>query len=193
MPVSSRPAAFIDRDGVINAELGYVGHPTDFRLLPNTVAGLRKLSECGFALVVVTNQAGIAKGRYSEQDYHRLTGYMREVLTAQKIELAGVYYCPHHPAGSVAQYAVACDCRKPAPGMLRRAAVELDLELPRSLMIGDKISDTLAGRAAGVRWSILVRSGHPLPDTAAEHADYCCDDLLAAAQWVCGRNQSPNS
>jgi D-glycero-D-manno-heptose 1,7-bisphosphate phosphatase len=193
MPVSSRPAAFIDRDGVINVELGYVGHKTDFQLLPNTVAGLRKLSECGYALVVVTNQAGIAKGRYSEADYHRLTRYMCEALMAQNVELAGVYYCPHHPAGSVVRYAVACDCRKPAPGMLLRAAVELDLELPRSLMIGDKISDTLAGRAAGVRWSILVRSGHPLPDGAADSADCCCDDLLAAAKWICVQNQSSNS
>ena len=141
----------------------------------------------GFSLVVVTNRAGIAKGLYSEEDYQRLTGHMIELLLSQKIQLQGVYHCPHHPDGTVARYAIDCDCRKPAPGMLLRAAVDLRLDMTRSVLIGDKVSDTAAGRAAGVRWNILVRSGHPLPDDPMRYADYCCDDLLAAADWICSR------
>jgi D-glycero-D-manno-heptose 1,7-bisphosphate phosphatase len=185
MPPDLRHAAFIDRDGVINADLGYVGHAKDFHLLPYAVDGLRQLSGCGYALVVVTNQAGIAKGLYSEDDYQRVTRYMTDLLMAQQVQLQAVYHCPHHPEGSVAPYAIACDCRKPAAGMLLRAAAELGLDLGGSVLIGDKVSDVMAGRAARVCWNVLVRSGHQLPEAAAQYADHCCSDLSAAAEWVC--------
>ncbi len=183
-PGSGRRAAFIDRDGVINAELDYVYRVEDFHVLPGAVAGLRQFAELGYALVVVTNQAGIAKGRYSEADYALLTAHMRELLRRQGVEFAGVYHCPHHPDGSVARYAVPCACRKPAPGLLLQAATDLGLDLARSVLVGDKISDTQAGRAAGVRWTVLVESGHRLPADALTHADHRCADLAEAAAWV---------
>jgi D-glycero-D-manno-heptose 1,7-bisphosphate phosphatase len=189
---ASRRAAFIDRDGVINVDLHHVGRPEDFHLLPSAVEGLRRLAADGYALVVVTNQAGIAKGLYDEAAYQHLTAYMTALLQAQGVELAGVYHCPHHPQGTVSRYAVACDCRKPAPGMLRRAAADLDLDLAASVLVGDKTSDTEAGRAAGVRRTVLVASGHALPDDARNHADQVCPDLAAAAHWIADRTLNVN-
>ena len=180
-----RPAAFIDRDGVINTECDYVWRPADFVLLPGVPEALRRFARHGYALVVVTNQAGIAKGRYTEADYQHLTTHMRALLAAQGVTLDGVYHCPHHPHGSVARYRQVCACRKPAPGMLLQAAQDLQLDLARSMMVGDKTSDTQAGRAAGVRATVVVESGHALPDDAALHADHRCADLAAAALWWC--------
>ena len=191
LPRPLRAAAFIDRDGVINAELGYVWRTEDFHLLPGAVDGLRRLAGCGYALVVVTNQAGIAKGLYDEAAYRHLTAYMRGLLAAQGVVLDGVYHCPHHPQGTVAAYARECDCRKPAPGLLRQAARELGLDLARSVLVGDKTSDTQAGRAAGLRRTVLVESGHALPADALAQADHRCADLAAAARWLCaGRGEN---
>lgn len=180
-----RPAAFIDRDGVINVERDYVWKPADFELLPGVPEALRRFADHGFALVVVTNQAGIAKGRYTEADYERLTNHMRSLLEAQGVTFDGVYHCPHHPHGSVERYQRVCDCRKPAPGMLLRAAHELQLDLARSVMVGDKTSDTDAGRAAGVRSTVVVESGHALADDAILHADHRCASLVAASVLLC--------
>lgn len=180
-----RPAAFIDRDGVINAELNYVHRIEDFHVLPGVFEGLRALASHGFALVVVTNQAGIAKGLYGEADFQRLTDHMRELFASEGIDFAGVYHCPHHPSGTVALHSIDCDCRKPAPGMMLRAATELQLDLSRSVLIGDKTSDTQSGRAAGVALTVLVETGHALPADAATQADYRCPDLSAAASWIC--------
>lgn len=179
-----RPAAFIDRDGVINAEHNYVHRVEDFHVLAGVFEGLKLLAEAGFALVVVTNQAGIAKGLYSEEDFQVLTRYMLGLFAAKGIDVAAVYHCPHHPAGKVPAYASECDCRKPAPGMLLRAAREHGLDLGRSVMIGDKTSDVAAGRAAHVAATILVESGHALGADAAAHSDHVATDLLAAARWL---------
>ncbi len=180
-----RKAAFIDRDGVINTERRYVYRMEEFQIIRGVVEALRQLSAHGYALVVVTNQAGIAKGLYTEADFNHLTNQMRERFAADGITFAGVYHCPHHPHGSVPAYRRDCDCRKPAAGMLVRAARELNLDLSRSVLVGDKPSDTQAGRAAGLRWTVLVESGHALPDDALRHADHRCADLAAAASWLC--------
>jgi D-glycero-D-manno-heptose 1,7-bisphosphate phosphatase len=186
MAARARPAAFIDRDGVINAELEYV------HLLPGVVQALRQLAGCGYALVVITNQAGIAKGLYGEAEYAALTQHMQALFVAQGVSLAGVYHCPHHPQGSVPAYAIDCACRKPAPGMLLRAAVDLSLDLRRSVLVGDKPSDTAAGRAAGVRWTVLVESGHRLPDDTSAVADHRCANLAQASHWVCAHHDEPS-
>ena len=182
-----RRAAFIDRDGVINAELNYVHRIEDFHILPGVFEGLRTLQRHSFELIVVTNQAGIAKGLYTETDFDRLTQHMQRVFADQDIHLTAVYSCPHHPGGSVPAYAVECDCRKPAPGMLLRAAAEHKLDLNRAVLIGDKPSDTQAGRAARVAMTVLVQSGHALPDDATLHSDQLCRDLREAADWICAQ------
>lgn len=185
-PGQGRPAAFIDRDGVINVERDYVHRIEDFELLPGAIPGLRTLQQAGYALVVVTNQAGIARGYYTEADFERLTAHMRHLLEAEGIQLTAVYHCPHHPSAGLGELRVDCDCRKPAPGMLLRASRELDLSLTTSVLVGDKGSDIEAGRRAGLARCVLVRSGHAPGDDAMAAADATLDDLAQAAAWLTG-------
>jgi D-glycero-D-manno-heptose 1,7-bisphosphate phosphatase len=141
---------------VINVDLGYVARQEDFHFVPGTLEAARVLAQRGFALVVITNQSGIARGLYTLDDFHRLTRWMREQFADAGAPLAGVYYCPHHPSEGVGQYRVACTCRKPAPGMLLAAAHELGLDLARSVLFGDKRSDLEAAQTAGVPQRILL-------------------------------------
>lgn len=182
LTAGKRPAAFIDRDGVINRDTGYVFRIDDFHLLPGVPEGLRCLQEAGFALVLVTNQAGIARGYYSEEQFELLTLHMVKLLQAEGISFTGIYYCPHHPNGIIEAYSTTCNCRKPSPGMLMLAAEELNLDLSTSVLIGDKRSDIEAGRAAGVRYTIVVQSGHAVSTEDSLYADACLPDLASAAR-----------
>jgi D-glycero-D-manno-heptose 1,7-bisphosphate phosphatase len=151
-----RRAAFLDRDGVINVDHGYVFRREDFEFVEGVLAAGARLVERGFALVVVTNQSGIARGMYSEADFLALNAWMGAQFAAAGAPLAGVYFCPHHPAVGRETYRVACDCRKPAPGMLLQAARELQLDLARSVMFGDKRHDLEAAEAAHVPARVLL-------------------------------------
>ena len=151
-----RRAAFLDRDGVINLDHGYVSRREDFTFVPGVLDGARHLHALGFALVVVTNQSGIGRGLYSISDYEQLTTWMKGRFAAEGAPLAGVYYCPHHPTDAKDDYRKSCDCRKPAPGMLLAAARDLDLDLGASVLFGDKESDLLAAVAAGVPVRVLL-------------------------------------
>lgn len=160
-----RRAAFLDRDGVINVDLGYVVRQADFRFVPGVLEAARTLAERGFALVVITNQSGIARGLYTADDFHRLTRWMRERFAEAGAPLAGVYFCPHHPTEGQGAYRVNCTCRKPAPGMLLAAAHELGLDLSRSVLFGDRRSDLEAAYAAGVPQRVLLGTdGRGEPD-----------------------------
>ena len=190
MSTRRRRAAFLDRDGVINADRGYLYRPEDFEVLPGVLPALRLLAEQDYALVMVTNQSGIARGLYAESDYERLCDHLRELFATEGIEFDAIYHCPHHPDAPVARYRIACDCRKPSPGLLRRAAEDLDLDLPGSLMVGDKPSDVAAGRAAGVGRCYLVASaggtdGVDLAVDDAVAADAVFPDLLRCIRAVC--------
>lgn len=151
-----RPAAFLDRDGVINIDHGYLHRWEDFQFVPGAIKALRRLQAAGYALVIVTNQSGIARGYYDEAALQALHDALREHLAAQDITLDAIEHCPHLPSGSVARYAVACDCRKPAPGMILRSAQALGIDLAGSLLFGDKPSDIEAGRAAGIGRTVLL-------------------------------------
>ncbi len=171
-------AVFIDRDGVVNEEREYLHRIEEFRFIERVFDACRMFQRHGYRIVIVTNQSGIGRGYYTEQEYTRLTRWMVGQFAQQGITITDVLHCPHHPDKGRAGYRVACGCRKPAPGMLLEAARRHHLDLSRSLMIGDKEADVAAGRAAGVWRTILVRSGHPI-DESATRADQVIDSLGA--------------
>src|SRR5579862_1024074 len=168
--------AFIDRDGVIVEERGYVYRLEDYAPLPGSVAALRALQRSGFRLIVVTNQSGIARGLYTEAEYQAFTAHMQAQLLAEGVRLDAIEHCPHLPEASVARYRLDCDCRKPRPAMLQRAAARLQIDMAASILVGDRVSDVAAGRAAGVRRCYLVRSGHALGTEDGARADGVYDD-----------------
>lgn len=169
--MTSRPlrqcAAFLDRDGVINLDRGYVARREDFEFIPGVLEASRKLHEAGFVLVVVTNQSGIGRGLYSETDFGVLTDWMKAQFAAAGAPLAAVYHCPHHPTEANGDYRRKCECRKPAPGMLLRAERELGLDLSRSILFGDQASDLQAALAADIPERVLLGTdGRVQPVTA---------------------------
>ena len=157
----SLPAAFLDRDGVINVDSGYVGQWEDFEYLPDAVEGLKQLQNAGFKLFVVTNQSGIARGYYTEDDFLALTKAMTADLSAKGVTLAAVYYCPYLEDADLEPYRVASYLRKPEPGMLLKAAQDHDIDVSRSIMVGDKVSDMVAAKRAGVPGRYHVTEGRP--------------------------------
>lgn len=179
----TKRAVFIDRDGTLNVEKDYLYRAEDCELIPGAVDAVRRLHEAGWLVVVVTNQSGVARGYYSEQDVAQLHRHMAAELASGGGQVAGWYYCPHHPAGNE-PYNRQCHCRKPFPGMLLQAARELGIDLSRSWMIGDKLVDVQAGLAAGCR-TILVRTGYGRQEASGAPADLpVCDDLAAAVELI---------
>lgn len=157
-----RRALFLDRDGVVNANHGYVHTPEQTDWIPGIFELARVARGRGYLLVVVTNQAGIGRGYYTVAQFQDYTRWMHAQFAAQGAPLAATYYCPHHPQAAVGALKAACGCRKPAPGMLLRAAADLDIDLATSLLLGDALSDIEAAAAAGVGLAILCRDGGSL-------------------------------
>ena len=182
-----RPAAFLDRDGTIIEESGYLDRLDRLVFFPYSVDAIRALNRAGFAVVVVTNQAGIARGIVREVFVAEAHAHIAARVEAGGGRIDGFYYCPHYPTGTVAEFTRTCDCRKPRPGMLRQAAADLQLDLSRSFTVGDRWHDVGAGAAAGAR-GILVRTGlgaeeEKTPPPGAIPAAIV-DDLAAAAAWI---------
>lgn len=159
-------ALFLDRDGVINAEKNYVHRREDFEFLDGIFELCRAAQQQGFAPIVVSNQAGIARGYYTEADFAALTAWMLGEFAQQGVQIAKVYYCPYHPEHGVGQYKMDSPDRKPKPGMLLRAREELKIDLEHSMIVGDQATDMQAGKAAGVGTRILLSSGDA--DAAAQ-------------------------
>jgi D-glycero-D-manno-heptose 1,7-bisphosphate phosphatase len=189
--VARRPVVFIDRDGTLTEEVGYVNHPSRLRLLARSGQAVRRLNEAGIAAVVATNQAGIARGYFSEEVMDAVHERLVEALKDEGAHLDGVYVCPHHPTEGVPPFRADCDCRKPKPGLLLRAARDLDLDLDDSYMVGDKASDLQVAPAVGAR-AILVLTGYGRGEWEhrREHfsvtPDHVAADLLDAVDWVIG-------
>jgi D-glycero-D-manno-heptose 1,7-bisphosphate phosphatase len=184
-----RRAVFLDRDGVICREEGYLSDPVQMRLLPGAADAICLFNQNSLAAVVVTNQSGVARGFFSEETVVAVNRAMKERLGEQGARLDAVYYCPHHPEGAVEKYRKACDCRKPATGLLQQAAHEFALDLKRSYLVGDKLSDMdCAGRAGAT--GILVLTGYGAAEcrridrTAGVNPAFIAADLLEAARWI---------
>ena len=151
-----RRAAFFDRDGVINIDRGYVYRPEEFEFIDGVFEGTATLQRLGFVLVIISNQSGIGRGLYSEADLEALNHWMLSQFEQRSIRIEGVFHCPHHPTEALGRYRRECDCRKPAPGMLLQAARELNLDLQRSALFGDRVSDLQAAANAGVPLRYLL-------------------------------------
>jgi D-glycero-D-manno-heptose 1,7-bisphosphate phosphatase len=150
---------FLDRDGTVIDELGYLGDPTRISLFPWSTAAMRDLAAAGYAIVIVTNQAGVARGYFDEETVRAVHASLDARLRADGVAVDGYYYCPHHPEGVVERYRMTCRCRKPAPGMVEDAARDLGLDAARSWVVGDTWLDVgLAVRSGGR--GVLVRTGH---------------------------------
>ena len=186
-----KKCCFLDRDGVVNVEVDYLCEPEKTVLEKNIVPALRAVHRHGFLAVVVTNQSGIARGRYDEKAMHAVHRKIQELLAEQGEHIDAFYFCPHHP-----KITGECDCRKPLPGMLLRAAEELHIDLAQSVMIGDRLSDVKAGRAAGCGGSYLVRTGYGVTALSEAEPEFAAglkvaDDALAAFQDFLSENATP--
>ncbi|WP_158883202.1 D-glycero-beta-D-manno-heptose 1,7-bisphosphate 7-phosphatase [Rhodanobacter sp. L36] len=163
---AKRRALFLDRDGVINVDHGYVYTPERTQFVDGIFDLCRKAKDHGYLVVVITNQAGIARGYYCEQEFHAYMQWMAKEFVTHHARIDAIYFCPHHPSEGEGAYLQVCDCRKPAPGMILQAQRELNLDLASSVLIGDKASDIQAGNAAGVG-SCFLLGGDLLPTLRA--------------------------
>lgn len=150
-----RPAAFLDRDGVLNVDKGYVHRPEDFIWIEGAKEAVKYLNDCGYLVIVVTNQAGVARGYYKEEVVNNLHVWMNEELAKIGAHIDAFYYCPHHPKAGNNHYTMKCDCRKPAPGMLLRAIQDWHIDRVNSFMLGDKEKDLITATAAGIEGYIF--------------------------------------
>ena len=186
-------AVFLDRDGVITQDPPHYAHRIDqLKLIPKSAEAIRILNENGFKVVVVSNQSGVARGYYQEKDVHIFNEAMKKELEEMGAYIDAVYYCPHYPEANVEAYRRVCDCRKPKPGMLKRAENDLNLDLKRSFMVGDKIIDIEAGYSAGCK-TILVLTGHGNDELKKNtnmniKPNYISKDLYTASQIITNRN-----
>lgn len=179
-------AVFLDRDGVITQDPPHYAHRLDqLKLIPRSAEAIRLLNENGFKVIVVSNQSGIARGYYQEKDIKIFNRGMEEELKKKGAYINAIYYCPHHPDAKIEAYRIDCDCRKPKPGMIKQAEKDLNLDLKKSFMIGDKRSDMEAGRRAGCK-TILVLTGHGKEELKKNRIEkkYVFDDLFAAVKKI---------
>ncbi|MFD2179238.1 D-glycero-beta-D-manno-heptose 1,7-bisphosphate 7-phosphatase [Veronia pacifica] len=180
----AKPAVFIDRDGVINVDHGYVINVDDFEYIEGVFDACRAMKEMGYLLVLVTNQSGIARGYYSEDDFLTLTEWMDWNFADKGVDFDGIYYCPHHPESDSEKYGQDCECRKPKPGMFTSARDFLKIDMANSVMIGDKADDMRAAGAAEVGTKILVRTGKNVTEQAESLADCVLDSVADVPAWL---------
>jgi D-glycero-D-manno-heptose 1,7-bisphosphate phosphatase len=184
-----RPAVFIDRDGTISEEVGYVNHPSRFRVFSYSAEAIRILNDAGWLAIVITNQAGVARGYFSEDVIHKIHDRLTSDLQNGAAKLDAIYYCAHHPSVGDPPYRLDCDCRKPKPGLIHQAAKDFEIDLAASWMAGDRYSDVELARNAGLR-SVFVLSGYgrgewEYQSSSWKHQpDLVCENLLEAVKSI---------
>jgi D-glycero-D-manno-heptose 1,7-bisphosphate phosphatase len=187
-------AVFLDRDGTVNEEVGYMTDLVKLRLIPGAGRAIRQLNDAGFKVVLVTNQSGVARGYFPESLVHETHARLDEMLNADGAQIDAVYYCPHHPTAGNSRYTVDCDCRKPRTGLIDRAVNDLAIDIRHSYMVGDKWSDIELAQRAGVH-AVLVKSGFAQDDPGNERPaglkepDLLAHSLTEAADWIIGRER----
>ena len=167
---------FLDRDGVINKEVNYLHKISDFEFIEGIFEALTYFQELGYVIIIITNQSGISRGYYTENDYKILTLWMLEQLKEKGNKILDIFHCPHDPK-------LNCDCRKPKPGMINQAIKKYNIDIENSWMIGDKETDIQAAHAAGIQNTILVRSGHII-DESTSHAKFFLNSIINSKQVI---------
>ncbi|PIE63606.1 MAG: D-glycero-beta-D-manno-heptose-1,7-bisphosphate 7-phosphatase [Desulfobacterales bacterium] len=189
MNPSGKPAVFLDRDGTINEQMGYINHISRFQLIPGVEEAIGRVNAAQIPVVVVTNQSGLARGYFSAQLLDAVHQKMTDQLAEKNAHVDGIYICPHHPEAKEEQYRQTCTCRKPKTGLLEQAAQDLGIDLNRSFVVGDRWSDIKCGAAAGAT-SILVMTGYGRGDaeyigpTQQVQPNYIAEDLSQAVEWI---------
>ncbi|MBW1720643.1 MAG: HAD family hydrolase [Deltaproteobacteria bacterium] len=187
-----RPAVFIDRDGTVNEQMGYINHPNRFKLLPGAAEAIRLLNRNRILAIIVSNQSGVARGYFPIELVHEVHRLMESALEKQGARIDGIFFCPHHPQGVVPEFKKKCDCRKPGTGMVDLACRSFEIDKTRSYLIGDRYLDIETAERAGLK-GILVKTGYGLGDLTYIFPQrplrpcYIADDLLQAVQWVLKR------
>jgi D-glycero-D-manno-heptose 1,7-bisphosphate phosphatase len=188
-----RIAAFLDRDGTVNEEVDHLRVPEQVRLIPGAGPAIRSLNDHGILTCIISNQAGVARGLLTEQDLLPIHEKLRRALQSSNARIDRIYYCPHHPDEGKPPYNIACDCRKPATGMLRRGQEELDIDLERSFVVGNRIVDVQAGKAVGAT-TILVLTGYGRTalgecSAAGVQPDFTAPSIVEAVDFILQRIQ----
>jgi D,D-heptose 1,7-bisphosphate phosphatase len=185
-------AIFLDRDGTINEEVGYLGQPERLRIIPAAFEAVRLINKSGMKAIVISNQSGVARGFFTEENVREINKKIEVLLGEQGAFIDRFYFCPHHPTEGEEPYKKICSCRKPQPGMLYQAADELDIDLTRSYMIGDNYPDIEAAHRAGAK-GVLVLTGYGRhssggkdheTETQDNRPDHIASDILEAVRWI---------
>lgn len=185
----SRPAVFLDRDGTINEQRGYINHISRFVLLPGTAEAVRLLNEHGFLAIIVTNQSGVARGYFPIELVNEVHEHLKELLRKEGAYVDGIFFCPHYHRGEVGEYTIECNCRKPRPGLIEKARKNLDIDMAGSYLIGDRVSDIELAKRCNLK-GVLVKTGYGkgdleyvFPNSRAKPL-HVAKDLLAAVRWI---------
>ncbi|MBW1912620.1 MAG: HAD family hydrolase [Deltaproteobacteria bacterium] len=184
-----RPAVFMDRDGTINEQMGYINHLSRFVILPGVAEAIRLLNENDFLAIIVSNQSGVARGYFPIELVHEIHATLNRVLKEKDAVIDGIYFCPHYPRGDLAEYCHECDCRKPKTGLIDQACESFDIDISSSYMVGDRYTDMELARRSNLK-GVLVETGYGLGDmeyilpNKSVKPDHIAKDLLGAVQWI---------
>ena len=192
-----RPAVFMDRDGTVNEQMGYINHIRRFVLLPGSAEAIRLLNQHGFLAIIVSNQSGVARGYFPIELVHEVHTYMKTLLKWEGALLDGIFFCPHYPGGKVPEYSKACDCRKPRTGLIEEACRQFAIDMAGSYVIGDRCTDMELAGNSGLK-GILVKTGYGLGDLKYVLPNHpyppfhVAEDLLDAVRWIVQRSPEPD-
>ena len=189
-----RPAVFIDRDGTINEQMGYINHPSRFVILPGVPEAIRLLNRNNYLVIIVSNQSGVARGYFPIDLVYEVHDFLQATLKKKKAIIDGIFFCPHHVHGNVLEYRLVCDCRKPKTGLIEQACESFDIDMSKAYVVGDRFSDLdLANRLKLT--GVLVKTGYGRGEIkyimpGKPEPSHIAENLLHAARWIVGREKT---